>query len=473
MFSRRLTLAAVCSATAMLMLDIAVVNTALPHIARSLHADLSGVQWVVDAYTLALAVTVLSAGSLNDRLGRKVSLMAGLVLFTVSSTVCALAGSMVVLDSARAVQGIGAAVMFAATLAVLADAFPAQQERYRAFAAYGASIGGAFAVGPLVGGALTSAFGWRAIFIINVPLGIACLAITAIGVRESRDPNPRPLDGAGQALLTGGLLLLVLALIRGNIDGWVSTRIVGELVGAGVLLGGFLLVEHRRRYPMMPLGLFRNPSFAGAQVAAFAISASFFAVFLYTTLYLQFVRHLSPIQAGLVYLPMSMLLFAVSGVSAQLLTRVSHRTMIVAGLVLVAAGMATCTMAGLTSSWTAILPGLVLAGIGTGLFNPAVSAVAIGEVPPHQSGLAAGINDSFRYVGIAVGVAALGALIPADSALGHGSPVTFVTGFHQALLASAAVAAVGAVASAALIRSAHHVRPEAVAEPVLVVATTS
>jgi EmrB/QacA subfamily drug resistance transporter len=452
MFSKRLTLGVVCAATAMLMLDIAVVNTALPHIARSLHAGLSSVQWVVDAYTLALAVAVLTAGSLNDRFGRKVSLMLGLTLFTISSTACALARSIAALDVSRAFQGVGAAIMFAATLAVLADAFPDQRERAGAFAAYGASIGGAFAVGPLVGGALTSGFGWRAIFFVNVPLGIGCLVAAAIGVRESRDPHPRRVDAVGLALLTGGLFLLVLALIRGNTEGWSTTAIVVELITAGALLTGFLVVEQRRRDPMMPLGLFANPSFAGAQIAAFAISASFFAVFFYTTLYLQVVLHLSPIEAGLAYLPMSVIVFVVSGASAQLSSRVSHRTMIVAGLTLVAAGMATCTIAGVTSSWTAILPGFVLAGVGTGLFNPAVSSLAIGQVAPHQSGLGAGVNDTFRYVGIAVGVAALGALIPAESAFGGGSAAIFVVGFHRALLVSAVVAAAGALASAALIK---------------------
>jgi EmrB/QacA subfamily drug resistance transporter len=453
MFSKRLTLAAVCTATAMLMLDIAVVNTALAHIARSLHADLAGVQWVVDAYTLALAAFVLSAGSLSDRYGRKRSLVAGLAVFTAASTACALAGSMMVLDAARAVQGLGAAMMFASSLAALADAFPEPSERAKAFAVYGATIGASFAIGPLVGGALTSGIGWRAIFFVNIPLGAVCIAMTVIGMRESRDPQRRPLDWAGQTLLTGALFLLVLALLRGNTEGWTSTAIVLELIGAGALMIAFVLTEHFERHPMLPLGLFRNPSFTGAQVAAFAISGSFFAVFLYTTLYLQVVLGLSPIQAGLVYVPSSILLFVVSAASAQLLQRVSLRAMIVAGLVLVSAGLATGTIAGTHSSWFAILPGMVLASIGTGLFNPALSAVALGHVPPHQSGLAAGVNDAFRNIGIAVGVAALGALIPTRAALGYGDPHLFVTGLHHALLAGAALAGAGAVASAFLVRS--------------------
>jgi EmrB/QacA subfamily drug resistance transporter len=464
MFSRRTTLAVVCTATAMLMLDIAVVNTALPHIARDLHAGLTGVQWVVDAYTLALAAVVLTAGSLNDRFGRKRSLIAGLSLFTTASVGCAVAGSISVLDAARAVQGVGAAAMFAATLAVLADAFPTPQERAGAFAAFGATIGASFAVGPLVGGALTSTLDWRAIFLLNVPLGGACLVGTVRGVRESRDPHPRRVDPPGQLLLTGGLLALVLGLLRGKVDGWASARTRIELVSACVLLVGFLAVQHARQEPMMPLGLFRNPSFAGAQIAAFAISGSFFAVFFYTTLYLQIVRHLSPIGTGLVYLPATALCFVMSGMYGVLVQRFSNRALISGGLALVACGLAVANLAGARSSWVVLMPGMLLAAGGTGLFNPALSAVALGEAPQHQSGLAAGVNDSFRNVGIAVGVAALGALIPTGSVLTGGSPATFVTGLHHALFAAATLAACGAVASAALIRSTQAVYVEQVTE---------
>lgn len=452
MFSRRITLAVVCAATAMLMLDMAVINTALPHIAHSLHAGLSGVQWVIDAYTLALAATVLTAGSLNDRYGRRRSLLAGLGLFTAGSLACALAPTIGVLDGARAIQGIGAAAMFASTLAILADAFPDPGERAGAFAAYGATIGASFAVGPLVGGALTSGLGWRAIFLVNLPLGAACSAATLARVRESRDAHPRALDWPGQLFLSGGLFVVVLALLRGNTDGWSSARIITLALIGIALLGAFLRVERRRPEPMLPLGLFRNKSFTGAQVAAFAISGSFFALFFYCTMYLQVVRHLSPVGAGLVFLPSSALVFIVSGLSAQLLQRVSLRSMIGGGLGLVAAGLATCTIAGAHSPWTALLPGSVLCSIGTGLFNPALSAVALGEVDPSQSGLAAGINDAFRNVGIAVGVAALGALIPPSSALG-GSPHAFVTGFHRALTAGTVLAGVGGIVAVKMIRT--------------------
>src|SRR3954447_14188531 len=239
MTTKRWTLSVVCVATAMLMLDIAVVNTALSRIAEDLGSGLSGLQWVVDAYPLALASVVLPAGSLADRFGRRRLFTAGLVLFTVSSAACAAATDIVFLDVARAVQAIGAAVMFAVSLAILAHAFPGQRERAGALAAYGATIGGTFAIRPLVGGALTSGLDWQWIFLINVPLGLACIGIPRTQVSESRDPRAPRVDWLGQAPLAAGLFLLVLGLLRGNADGWTSTPIIVELAAAAVLLAGF------------------------------------------------------------------------------------------------------------------------------------------------------------------------------------------------------------------------------------------
>jgi EmrB/QacA subfamily drug resistance transporter len=455
---KRWTLVVVCAATAMLMLDIAVVNTALSRIAEDLNTGLSGLQWVVDAYTLALASVVLTAGSLADRFGRRRLFTIGLIIFTAASAACAAATDIVFLDAARAVQGIGAAIMFAVSLAILAHAFPDQRERAGALAAYGATIGGTFALGPLVGGALTSGIDWQWIFLINIPLGIACVWITRRYVTESRDPRAPRVDWAGQATLAGGLFLLVLAFLRGNEDGWGSTAIVAEFIGAAVLLIAFVAIEARVKEPMLPLKLFRNPSFTGAQIAAAAISATFFAVFLYTTLYLQQVLGMSPIEAGLAYLPATVVIFLVSGATANLGEKVSPRVMVAGGLGLVAAGMGLTTLAGADSSWTALLPGLLVAGVGTGLFNPALTAVALGSAPVEQSGLAAGTNDTFRQAGIAVGVAALGALVPAGAAFDPSRHAEYVAGMHDALWVGAGVAAIGAVAAAMLIRSlaTHH-----------------
>jgi predicted MFS family arabinose efflux permease len=270
-------------------------------------------------------------------------------------------------------------------------------------------------------------------------------------VRESRDPAPRGLDWPGQATLAGGLFLLVLALLRGNQLGWGSSEILAELAGAAVLLIAFVVVERRVREPMLPLRLFRLPGFAGAQLAVFAMSASFFALFLYTTLYLQNILRLSPLDAGLVYLPGTILLFVVSGATAELMKRISAGALIIAGLILTAAGLILMTLAQADSSWLALLPGVLVVCAGTGLFNPALAGVALGSLDDSQSGLAAGVNDAFRQGGIAVGVAAYGVLVPAGAALGHGSSASFVNGLHDALWIGAGVAAVGAVVAAKLI----------------------
>jgi EmrB/QacA subfamily drug resistance transporter len=448
--TQRWTLAVVCAATAMLMLDIAVVNTALSNIAADLNTGLSGLQWVVDAYTLALAAVVLTAGSLADRFGRRRLFTIGLSIFTVASLVCASAQDIVMLNSFRAVQGIGAAIMFAVSLALLSNAFRQPAERAKAFAAYGASIGAAFAIGPLVGGALTSGLDWRFIFLVNLPLGLICLAITRRSVEESKDPNARKIDVPGQITLTAGLFLLVFALLRGNDDGWTSATIVASLAGAVTFLAAFIAIEARIKEPMLPLGLFRIRAFTGAQVAAFAISASFFAVFIYTTLYLQQILGLSAIEAGLVYLPGTMIMLVVSGATANLVPKFGVRNMVAGGLLLVGIGQALLTVAAVDSSWTVFLPGEIIALIGTGIFNPAVSQVALGSAPPEMSGLAAGVNDTFRQAGIAVGVAALGALVPAAHAF-VGDAQTYVDGMRDALWVGAAVCVAGAVACAALL----------------------
>src|SRR6202021_261476 len=265
------------------------------------------------------------------RLGGRRGFAAWTVIFTAASLACALAGSITALDAARAVQGLGAAMLFATSLALIADAFPDKDGRAGAFAVYGATIGPSFRLGPLVGGCLISALGWRSVFYLTLPLGAAALIATAAWVRESRDPLARPIDWAGQAALTTGLFLLVLALLRGNGDGWTSAAIMAELASAAALLALFVLIERNSRAPMLPLTLFRVRAFSGAQLAAFAISASFFAIFVYSTLYLQGILHLSPIQAGLVYLPATGSLFLASAATAQLLTPATPGFLVAAG----------------------------------------------------------------------------------------------------------------------------------------------
>ena len=368
--SPNLTILVACLATAMLMLDISVVNTALSEIADGLDTGLSGLQWVVDAYTIPLAATVLTAGSVADRLGRRKLFVIGLVVFTLSSALCGAASGIEVLVGSRAIQGLGASLMFATALALISQVTPDREARTKALAAYGAAIGASFALGPFIGGGLTELFGWRAIFLVNVPIGIAVLWITLRSVAEGRDPTPRRIDIPGQLTLIGGLFLLVLALLRGNEEGWGSAGIVAALAGAAVLLIAFVVVEGRSREPMLPLRLLGERKFAAPQIAVFSIAASFFAVFLYLTLYLQTVLGMSPIETGLVYLPGTFLVFLVSGLTAQLGASHSPARIATAGLVLVSAGLALMLMAGVDSSWTVLLPGLLVTSVGTGPLQP-------------------------------------------------------------------------------------------------------
>jgi len=446
----RPTIIVACVATAMLMLDISVVNTALEKIAAGLDTGLTGLQWVIDAYTLPLAAVVLTSGSIADRFGRRRLFALGMAGFIAASAVCASATGIEMLVTARAAQGLGAAVLFATALALIADATPSPESRAGALAAFGATIGAAFAIGPFVGGSLTEWLGWRAIFWINIPIGLVTLLLCLARVPESRDPKARRVDVPGQLALIGGLFLLVFALLRGNEDGWSSAKIVASLAGAAVCLVAFVVVEHRSVEPMLPLTLFREPRFTGPQVAVFGISASFFAVFLYMTLYLQGILGLSPIETGLAYLPATVLIFIVSGMTAQLMTRFAPAKLAVAGLVLISIGLFLELRTEVGSSWTAILPGLLVAGVGCGLFNPAGSALALEALPAQQSGLASGANDTFRQTGVAVGIAWLGTFVPANGVFG-GDPQAYVDGLHHAFIAGATFALLCAFATGVLL----------------------
>jgi EmrB/QacA subfamily drug resistance transporter len=410
------TLIAVSVATFMLLLDITVVNTALPSIEQDLGASFTDLQWVIDAYALSLAALVLIAGSLADRLGRRRLFVAGLAIFSVASGLAALSPDATFLNVSRAIQGVGGAVMFAVSLALIAQEFPAGRERGSAMGAYGATIGVAVAIGPLVGGVLTDALGWESVFYLNVPIGIAAIAVTYAKLRETRDPNATRIDWPGVVTFSAALFALVLALLRGNVEGWGSTPIVSLFAAAAVLLAAFVAIESRVKEPMLPLGLFKRPAFTGVQVAAFAVSGSLFALFLYLTLYLQNYLGLSPLEAGVRYLPITLLAFFVAPVAGALLSRVPARVMLSVGLA--GTGVGLLLMGGVHAGdeWTGLLAGFLVAGAGVGLLNPVIADVALSVVPKEQSGMASGINDTFRQVGVAVGIAAWGALFLARGA---------------------------------------------------------
>jgi EmrB/QacA subfamily drug resistance transporter len=468
----------VCTAVFMLLLDITVVNVALPDMQRDLDASFSQLQWVIDAYALALATLVLTAGSLADLRGRKAVFVVGLAVFSAASAACGAAPTAGFLIAARAAQGLGGAIMFATSLALIAAVFHGR-ERGVAFGIWGATIGAAAAIGPLVGGILTEGLGWRWIFFVNVPIGAAAFVLALRELDESRDPSRKRVDVWGTAALTGALFLLVYGLLQGNSSGWSSALIVGCLTGAVVLGVVFVVVELTSSDPMLDVRLFGGAGFTGAQICAFALSCAMFSIFLYLTLYLQNVLGFGPLAAGLRFLPLSLASFAAAVITGNLTGRIRVSWLLGVGLLVCGVSLLLMARVSTDSSWTVLVPGFILGGIGIGIVNPALATAAVGVVPPARSGMASGTNNTFRQVGIATGVAAFGALFEGRisdhvaAATGttpaHGlvariasgsfppqieaaSREAFVSGLHSLLVAAAVIAFVGAVLSVVLVR---------------------
>lgn len=403
------TLVAVCLGTFMLLLDITIVNVALPDIQTSLHASFSDLQWVVDAYALTLAALLLTSGSLADMYGRRLLYAIGLVIFTAASMLCGFAPGHLFLEIARGAQGVGGAIMFSVSLALLADAFRGR-DRGVAFGIWGAITGVAVAIGPLLGGALTSGLSWRWIFFVNLPVGILALFIGLTRVHESKAPQARRPDWLGVVTFTLALASLVYALIESSERSFTATRVIVCFVAAGLLLVAFLLAERFGKQPMFDLALFRLPTFSGGLFAAFGISASIFSMFLYLVLYVQDTLHYSPFQTGLRLIIISGAILVTSTVAGRLTEHVPVRWLIGPGLLVVGAGLLLMRGLDAGSHWTHLIPGFIVSGIGVGLINPPLASTAVGVVEPQRAGMASGINSTFRQIGIATGIALLGAL---------------------------------------------------------------
>jgi len=403
------TLVAVCFGTFMLLLDITVVNVALPAVQLALHSTFADLQWVVDAYALTLAAFLLTAGVLGDMYGRRGMFAIGLVFFSIASLACGVATTPLILSLARGAQGIGGAIMFATSLALIAQAF-AGKERGTAIGIYGAVVGGAVAIGPLVGGAITSGIGWRWIFFLNIPIGAVALVITLTKVENAKIPSARRIDWLGFTTFSASLFMLVFALVQGNAKGWGSRYITLLLIGSAVLMVVFLVGEWRQKDPMLDLALFRRPAMVGVSLGSFTLSASIFAMFLYLTLYMQEILGYGAFQAGLRFLPLTLLAFIAAPIAGKLTVKIQTRYLMSLGLALVAIGCQLMTHTSATSSWLVLLPGFLVCGAGIGITNPVLASGSVSVVPPERSGMSTGTASTFRQVGIATGIAGLGAI---------------------------------------------------------------
>ena len=492
----RWTLIAVCVGTFMLLVDLTIVQVALPTIQRQLHASFTDLQWVLDAYALALAALILTWGSISDRFGRKRVFIAGLVVFTASSLLCGFAQSITMLIWSRALQGVGGAALFATGLALIAQDFQGPA-RGKAIASWAATVGGAVAVGPLVGGVLTSGVGWRWIFIVNVPIGVVAIWVSSAKMRNQMDPGATRLDVLGLVAFASGMFLLELGLIRGNSLGWGSGPIVSMFAISAAAFVAFILVELRQSRPMFDLSLFRKPGFIGVSAGTFAVGGGMFAVLPFLTLYLQNDLGYSPLGGGVRLLPLTVLAFLVPFVLRGPAQKLPPGVVLGGGLAITATGLVALLAVGPTSGWTALIPGLVLSGFGIGVANPAIARVGLGVVPPERSGMASGISNTFRIAGVATGVAALGAIFQqrittslsrtvgthADvlgrvvssagvNAAAHGQAViasaahaAFVAGLHTILIIGAITVALGAALGVGLVRSKDLHQPGAPVRP--------
>ena len=446
MSSPRTTLALVLVAVFMLLLDISVVTVALPEIRADLSASFAATQWVLDAYALALATLLLPAASVADLRGRKAAYLTGLALFTVASLACALAPSILALGVARAAQGAGGAIVLATALPLIGAAYPGPRERSGAIAAFGATVAIAIAVGPLAGGALTEAFGWQAIFLINLPVGMAALVIASRRLVESAERiGDRPLDLAGMGLLGVGLFALVFATVRGNIEGWGSPVIVGAFTAAFALLVGFLAVERRRRAPMVDLTLFRSRAFCAAGASVLTLGG-LIGAFVPLTVFLQHGLGHSALRAGAELLPVSVMSFVAAALTARVLAaRLGPGLLLSAGLGLVATGLALMTLVRDDPAVLTLVPGMMLAGLGWGTINVVATELALEAVEPARAGMATGTLNVLRQIGLAAGIAVLGAIFEsaADGGLAAAAADAFLTG---AIVTGLGALGVGALA---------------------------
>ena len=465
-----LALALLASVQFMVVLDIAVVNVALPSIQVDLGFSQENLQWVISAYALFFGGFLLLGGRAADLLGRRRIFLAGLVVFTIASLLAGLAWSETSLIAARALQGLGAAIISPAALSILMTTFSEGKERNTALGVWGAVGAFGAVAGVLLGGIFTDLLSWEWIFFVNVPVGALAFALTPRLLRESRDEHARSFDVPGAVLVTSGLVALVYAITQANDYGWGSLETVGLFSLAGALLAGFVAWEARASQPLMPFSIFRLQTLVGANVAGLILGTSLFAMFLMLTLYMQQVLGYSPLRTGVGYLAVAGTAIVWSAVAAQLVTRVGVKPVLVAGMTLMTAGLLYFTQVDVGGSYlTDLLPGFLLISIGMGFSFVPISIAALAGVKDSEAGLASGLINTSQQIGGALGIAALSAVATSttDSAVASGTalPIALTDGFEAAFIGGAIVAALGVVASLVLIRGRDLAQEEPVEAP--------
>jgi EmrB/QacA subfamily drug resistance transporter len=442
----------------MVVLDIAVVNVALPSIQLDLGFSEESLQWVVSAYALVFGGFLLLGGRAADVIGRRRVFLVGLVAFTLASLLAGLAWSEASLIAARALQGLGAAIISPAALSILSTTFAEGRERNVALGVWGAVGGFGAAAGVLLGGVLTDLLSWEWIFFVNVPVGVAAFVLTPFLLDESRDASVKRFDVPGAVLVTAGLVSLVYAITQAGQHGWLGSGTVAFFVAAVVLLAGFVAWERRHPEPLMRFGLLRTKTVSGANVAGLILGTAIFALFLMLTLYMQQVLGYSAMKTGVAYLAVAGTAILWSAVAAQLVTRLGVKPVLVIGMVALAAGLAWFTQVSVNGSYTTdLLPGFLLVGVGIGFAFVPISIAALAGVHDAEAGLASGLINTSQQIGGALGIAALSTIATSRTAdaiaSGASRSAAAVDGFSAAFLAGLGVAAVGVVAALVLIRS--------------------
>jgi EmrB/QacA subfamily drug resistance transporter len=446
------TLAAVGFGLFMIMLDNTVVNVALPSIEHDLGAGLSELEWIVAGYAVTFATFMLTGGKLADLLGRRRIFVTGLAVFSGASLACALAPSAGFLIGARAVQGVGAALLNPATLSIIAATF-APRERGMAIGIWAGVSALALAIGPLVGGLLTEQVGWSSIFYINVPIGVVAIIASFLLIDESRDTSEgqRP-DLPGLFSSGLGLFALTFGMIEANTYGWASARIVGAFALAVVALVSFVFLELRQRKPMIDLGLFRSATFTGANLVVLLVALAMFGVFFFVSLYMQNILGYSAVRAGAAFLPMTVLIIAIAPIAGRLSDRIGSRWLLAFGMTVLAAQLFYFSRLGVDQSYWSLFPGMALGGIGMATVMSPATAAALSGVSVDKAGVGSAVVNSSRQVGGSVGIALMGAIV-AHEAGGSATPEAFMNGFSAALLVASGIALAGAVAALVLVRS--------------------